>query len=106
MGAIFFLIRLPFFLIGFLFCIPFYIIGLPLIIAGHFLWTIWIAATRLLGLPFRLIGAAWKNDSKILTLGLKEKLADVSRSWDSSFSNYFSFSALRGLCQWQVHGSR
>jgi hypothetical protein len=62
----------PFFLVGLVLCIGFDIIRFPLIVAFHIAWVCWICATRLLGFPFRLIGAAWQNNPKILTSGLDE----------------------------------
>ena len=104
MAPVFFVIRLLFFLIGLVLCIAFDIVRFPIIIAFHIFWVVWIIATRLLGFTFRLIGAAFKNDSKILTSGLKQKFEAVSHSWDSAFSNYFG--NLSELFEWQLHGSK
>jgi len=104
MEPLFFLIRLPFFLVGLLFCITFDIIKFPLIVAFHIAWVCWICGTRLLGFPFRLIGAAWHNDSKVLTSGLNEKFEQLGRSWSSAFSNYFA--NIADLFEWQAHGSK
>ena len=103
MEAIFFVIRLPFFLIAAVVCIVFIIVGFPLAIAFHGLWLAWIFFARLLGLPFRLIGAAWTNDKKVLTSGIEEKLEEVSTSWAKLFSD--PFSSLRDLANWLEHGS-
>jgi hypothetical protein len=104
MEPLFFLIRLPFFLVGLVLCIGFDIIRFPLIVAFHIAWICWICATRMLGFPFRLIGAAWQNNSKVLTSGLNEKFDEVGRSWSSTFSNYFG--NLTHLFEWQAHGSK
>ena len=104
MEPMFFLIRLPFFLVGLVLCIAFDIIRFPLTVAFYIAWVCWICATRLLGFPFRLIGAAWQNDPKVLTSGLDEKFEEVGRSWSSVFSDYFG--NLAQLFEWQAHGSK
>ena len=104
MEPLFFLIRLPFFAVGLVLCIAWDIILFPLIIVAHAVWVLWIVATRMLGFPFRLIGASWQNDAKVLTSGLDEKFKEVSRSWTSAFSDYFG--NVRHICQWQMHGSK
>jgi hypothetical protein len=67
-------------------------------------WIVWVVATRLLGFPFRLIGASWKNDASVLTSGLEEKFEQVSSSWTSIFSDYFA--NMRHLYEWQMNGSK
>jgi hypothetical protein len=73
------------------------IVGYPLGIVYHGLWIGCIFFARPWGLPFRLIGAAWTNDKKVLTSGLDEKLEQVFSS---------PFSSLRDLANSLEHGSK
>lgn len=67
-----FTLRIPFFLFGAVLCLAFDVIRFPVIIVFHITWTVWVVVTRMLGFPFRLLFAAWKNDPTLLTSGLEE----------------------------------
>lgn len=104
MEPLFFLIRLPFFAVGLVLCIAWDIVLFPLLILAHAGWVLWIVVARMIGFPFRLIGASWQNDAKILTSGLEDKFKEVSTSWANWFSDYFA--NVRHICHWQMHGSK
>lgn len=97
MAPIFFLIRLPFFLIG----LTLYMTIATALMAGFWvLWGLWL----FFKLPFQMIGklfsAAFSNRSSVL-----EDWRDEGRQWNewlSSVGDYFS--GYRSLGNWLVHG--
>jgi hypothetical protein len=97
-----FTLRIPFFLFGAVLCLAFDVIRFPVIIAFHIVWTVWVVFTRMLGFPFRLLFAAWKNDPTLLTSGLEEKFWRIARGWSIVFSNYFG--SFKHLVDWQWNG--
>jgi hypothetical protein len=87
MQPIFFLIRLPFYLVG---AVLVLVVMVPIMVVVWLAWAAWVVFTA----PFRLVGAALSNDSKVLT----QPFADVVEAV-GSFPKEVS-DAYSGMTRW------
>jgi len=99
MSAIFFLLRLPFFVIG----LALYVgLATPLGAGFWLLWGSWLVFI----LPFQFVGklfsAAFENDSRVLSNWRNQQ--EAWSAWAGAVGDYFS--GYRSLFDWLIHGSK